>query len=178
MAQTNALRVADLAQNAKTSFELRPDAAVCAALAEELNLLGLKKLSLVGQIVAQGGRDWLLTARLGATIVQACVISLEPVTTRIDADVRRLYLADMPEPDSIEVEMPEDDSLEPLPKHIDLDALLAEALALNLPLYPRKEGIDLGQAQFAEPGVKPLSDEAVKPFAGLAELRNKLTKGS
>lgn len=178
MAQTNTLRVADLDQNAETSFELRPDAAVCAALAEELNLLGLRKLSLIGKVAAQGGRDWLLTARFGATVVQACVVSLEPVTTRIDADVRRLYLSDLPEPESLEVEMPEDDSLEPLPKHIDLDALLAEALALNLPLYPRKEGIDLGEAQFAAPGVEPLTDEAVKPFAGLAQLRDKLGKGS
>ena len=35
---------------------------------------------------------------------------------------------------------------------------------------------ELGAGRFAEPGVDTLSDEDVKPFAGLAALRDKLGK--
>ena len=50
------------------------------------------------------------------------------------------------------------------------------ALALALPLYPRAEGADLAQAQFAGPGVTPMTDEDARPFAGLKDLRDKLDK--
>ena len=49
-----------------------------------------------------------------------------------------------------------------------------EALALALDPYPRAEGAALGDARFAPPGTQPLDEEALKPFAGLAELREKL----
>lgn len=176
MSDTSALRVADLAQNAPTSFELRPNAPTCAALAAELGLIGLRKLRFAGQIAARGRRDWELTGTLGATVVQPCVVTLDPVTSRIDVDVRRLYVAALPEIEEEEVEMPEDDTVEPLGSVIDPGAVMAEALALALPLYPRKDGVDLNEAVFSEPGVQPMTDEDARPFAGLANLRDSLKK--
>ena len=70
--------------------------------------------------------------------------------------------------------MPDDDTIEPLPDVIDLGAVLAEALALNLPLYPRADGAHLDQAVFTEPGKLPMTDEDARPFAGLAGLRDQL----
>jgi uncharacterized metal-binding protein YceD (DUF177 family) len=58
---------------------------------------------------------------------------------------------------------------------IDVSAVMAEALALHLPLYPRAGGADLGEAVFTEPGLAPMRDEDAKPFAGLAGLRDTLT---
>lgn len=171
-----AFRVSELSQNAPTAFELTPDAGEMARLAQELDLSGLRKLRFTGQIEAQGRHDWVLTGRLGATVVQPCVVTLEPVTTRIDTDVRRLYLAEMPEPDAAETEMPEDDTVEPLGTTIDPAAVMQEALALALPLYPRKPEADLGTAVFTEPGKRPLTDEDTRPFAGLAGLRDQLKK--
>ena len=52
-------------------------------------------------------------------------------------------------PDGDEVEMPEDDTVEPMPEVIDLAEVAAEALALALPLYPRAPGADFGQAVHA-----------------------------
>lgn len=176
MTDTTALRVADLPQNAPTSFELTPDAEQRDALARDLGLLALRKLRFAGRITAQGKRDWLLEAQLGATVVQPCVVTLEPVTTRIDAEVRRLFVAGLAEPEASEVEMTEDDTVEPLGAEIDPAAVMAEALALALPLYPRKPDADLGEAVFAEPGVEPMRDEDTKPFAGLAGLRDALKK--
>lgn len=176
MTKTSSLRVADLSQNAPTAFDLAPDAAEMARIAEDLGLAGLRKLRFAGEIEAHGRRDWLLTGRLGATVVQPCVVTLDPVVTRIDTDVRRLFLAEMPEPEAAEVEMPEDDTLEPLGDRIDPGAVMREALALALPLYPRKQAADLGEAVFTEPGKRPLTDEDTRPFAGLADLRAQLKK--
>lgn len=178
MTRPSALRIADLSQNTPTPFELRPDSAQLDAMAQELDLLALRKLSFAGEIAAEGKRDWVLTGKLGATVVQPCVVTLEPVTTRIDVPVRRTYLANMPEPEGDEVEMPEDETLEPLGSVIDPAVVMAEALALSLPLYPRKEDAEPGDATFAAPGTTPLSDEDVKPFAGLAGLRDALKKDS
>jgi uncharacterized metal-binding protein YceD (DUF177 family) len=49
----------------------------------------------------------------------------------------RRYLADWQEPAAEEAEMPEDDTTEALPDRLDLSAVMAEALALALPDYPR-----------------------------------------
>ncbi|KUJ80833.1 hypothetical protein AVO45_07330 [Ruegeria marisrubri] len=175
MTDQTALRVADLPQNSPTPFALRPDSEALAALKQELGLLGLRKVSFSGEIRAQGKSDWVLTGKLGATVVQPCVITLEPVTTRIDTDVRRVFLADWREPESEEVEVT-DDEAEALGAEIDPGAVMVEALSLALPQYPRKEGAGLGQAVYTEPGKQAMTDDDAKPFAGLAGLRDKLKK--
>ena len=170
------LRVADLPQNAPTPFELRPGAAELETLKQALDLLGLRKLSFVGTVRAQGKRDWILTGKLGATVVQPCVITLEPVTTRVETPVRRVFLADWDEPDDPEFEMPEDDETEALGPEIDPAAIMAEALSLALPQYPRKDDAALDQTAFTEPGKQAMTDDEVKPFAGLAGLRDAMKK--
>lgn len=178
MPDTTTLRIADLTQNAPTAFDLRPSPDTLKALAKELGLNGLRKLRFVGQVNAQGRRDWELTGKLGATVVQPCVVTLEPVTTRIDVEVRRIYLADMPDIADEEVEMPEDDNVERLGSVIDTGVVMAEALTLALPLYPRKDGVEPEDTAFAEKGIKPMTDDDARPFAGLSELRDALKKDS
>jgi uncharacterized metal-binding protein YceD (DUF177 family) len=153
---------------------LEPDAEAREAAAAELGLLALRKLRLTGELVPEGREDWRLDARLGATVVQPCVVTLAPVTTRIDVDITRHYSADFVEPEADEAEMPEDDTTEPLPERLDLSAVMLEALALALPDYPRAEGAELAERQFAGPGVAPMTDEDAKPLAGLAALRDRL----
>ncbi len=169
-------RVADLRQDKPVGFELAPSAEERGAIAEELELIALKKLSFKGALDRVSDGKLTLTATLGATVVQPCVICLDPVTTRVEADVTRTYLADLPEIELDEIEMPEDDAEEPMPLEIDLAAVMIEALALNLPLYPKAEGAELGDAVYAEPGVQPMRDEDAKPFAGLKDLRAAMDK--
>ncbi|MGI9367976.1 MAG: YceD family protein [Ruegeria sp.] len=176
MTNHTSLRVADLPQNAPTAFELRPDSQILDTLKSELGLLGLRKLSFVGDIRAQGKQDWLLTGKLGATVIQPCVVTLEPVTTRIETQVKRLYLGDWVEPNVPEFEIQEDDETEALSAEIDPGLVMVEALALALPPYPRKEGAHLEQVNYTEPGKQAMTDEDVKPFAGLASLRDQLKK--
>ncbi|MBT4322415.1 MAG: hypothetical protein HOD57_00245, partial [Rhodobacterales bacterium] len=49
-----------------------------------------------------------------------------------------------------------------------------ETITLNINDFPRKDGIVIEPVLSAPEGVKPLTDDAVKPFAGLAGLRDKL----
>lgn len=152
---------------------IEPTAAELAGLIAEFDLIDLRKVRLSGELRPEGRRDWRLVAELGATAVQPCSVTLAPVTTRLDVPVLRSYRADYAPPTEAEAEMPEDDSEEPLPAVLDLMAVLAEALALALPEFPRAEGAELGAADFAEPGVAPMRDEDAKPFAGLAELKKR-----
>ena len=169
------LRFADLPNSQPTAFQLEPNAETCAQLAQELELLGLRKLRLTGELRPVGKQDWELTATLGATVVQACVATLEPVTTRIDAPLRRLYVAEYTEPEAPEIEMPEDDTVEALPGELDLGELTIEALSLALPLYPRADGAEAVTVQVTEPGKTAMTDEDARPFAGLAALKDKLS---
>lgn len=168
------LRFADLRNRRDTSFALAPEAAGREAVAEALGIVAVKKLRFDGRIAPLGKTDWALEGRLGATVVQECVVTLAPVTTRIDEAVRRSYLSEMPDLGSGEVEMPEDDSAELLPAEIDLGEVMIEALALALPPFPRADGASLGEAVYTEPGARPMTYEAAKPFSGLASLRDAL----
>lgn len=168
---TPVIRAARLPDGTATPFRIVPDAAETASIAEALDLVALRKVRLEGVFEPLGRGDWRLSARLGATAVQRCVVTLEPVTTRIDQDIARTYLADgIAEPEG-ESEMPEDDTVEALPDEIDLLAVLTEGLALALPDYPRAEGVELDETTFTAPGVAPLTDDDVKPFAALKVLK-------
>jgi len=168
------MRLSDLATGRPTTFALEPTADERKAIAAELGIVGVKKLRFTGSLSPQGRKDWSLSADLGTTVVQDCVVTLDPVTTRIDEPVTRSYVAEIPEIEASEIEMPVDDTVEELPETLDLAQVMIEALALALPPYPRAAGADLSQAVFAEPGVAPMSDDDAKPFAGLGALRESL----
>lgn len=164
------LRRSQLAGRRPTAIDLAPDAAGRARIAGELGLLDLPQVRLRGRLAPAGRADFTLDALLEANVVQPCVVTTAPVTTEIREPVVRRYLADWQEPDGEEVEIPEDDTIEPLGSEIDVGAVLVEALALALPLYPRAaEGAqeDAGAAS-ADPEEPPVG--RTRPFAGLADL--------
>lgn len=165
------LRLSDLPARKATRFALEPDGPTLNRLGASLALLDLRKLRFAGALHPTGGKDWRLEATLGATVVQPCSVTLTPVTTRIEETVTRRYLADWSEPDASEIEMPEEDDTGPIPATLDLEALMAEELALALPLYPRADGVALGAAVFTEPGKAAMTDEDARPFAALGQLR-------
>lgn len=171
------LRVAGLAARKPTRFDMKPDAEVRTALAAVLGITAVHALRFRGELRPLGRHDFALTATLEAEIEQPCSVTLVPVRSNISETVERRYLADMPVPEGDETEMPEDDRDEPLPAVIDPGQVATEALALALPAWPRAPGAELGTAVFAAPGVAPLRDEDLRPFAGLASLAQKLDPG-
>ena len=172
--QDQILRIADISALRGTRFDVSLTAEQIEEAAAQLSLLGLKKTRLTGELRPSGADGWVLQAKLGATVIQSCTITLDPVTTRIETDVARNYVTDFEAPEDTEVEMPEDDTLEPVPTLLDLGGLLLEELALNLPQFPRAPGAELGAAVFTEPGKTAMTDDDARPFASLAEFRKSL----
>lgn len=168
------IRVADLAARRATPFCHEPDAVARAAIAKAIGADRVRKLRFNGALHPEGKRGWRLEADLGATVVQPCVVTLAPVTTRIDQPVVRRYTDDDTPPEG-ETEIPDDDTIEPLGAVIDPGAVMIEALLLALPLYPRAEGVAPGDVIATPPGAAPIED-VVKPFSSLVDLREILWK--
>ncbi len=156
------------------TFTITPDADTRQDIAARLDLLGLRKVRFEGKIAPLGKTDWQLSAIIGATVVQPSVVSLEPVSTRIDDPVTRIYRKDVAVIQDEEAEMPEDDTVEAIPVELNLMEVLEEALALSLPLYPRSEDEQEFEATYTPPGVEPIQEADIKPFAGLADLKKRL----
>ena len=171
--------VTELKDSKPTAVSIELTLEQMSGIAGDLGLEGLSKTRFEGQIEPYGRKNWRLVGKFGASPVQACVVTLNPVKTRLDLDVERIYLADYeaPEEDSVTEMAENDDISEPLGDEIDLLAVIAELIALNIPAYPRAQDAKLENQLFAAPGVEPLTDQELKPFASLAELKEKLEKG-
>lgn len=172
------VEVAKLRGAPEFAFDLTATPEECRALARLMGAQAVRKLRFDGRLLPLHRDAWGLEARLGATVVQTCVVTLEPVTTRIDTPVRRLFTSEAAAPTGeIVVAGLDDDETEPLGDRIDLGLVAIEALALALPPYPRREGAELIGA--AGPPADGAAEEAEPtPFAALAALRAKMGEGS
>jgi uncharacterized metal-binding protein YceD (DUF177 family) len=172
-------RVVDLRQLRDAgdfAFDVAPSEHEAAALARLMGARAVRKMRFRGRLTAVAG-GWRLDARLGATVVQTCVVSLDPVTTRIDQAVRRTWLPEAAPRMEVIVDPEEEDEIEPLGERIDLGLVAIEALALALPAYPRKSGASLA-AGAAPAAAAAADDDEPRPFAALAALRGKMGEGS
>jgi uncharacterized metal-binding protein YceD (DUF177 family) len=158
------------------AFDIGPTEAEAPALARLLGARAVRKLRFSGRLTRLRGGGWQLDGQLAATVIQTCVVSLDPVTSRVDQPVRRTFVPET-EPRSSELVLSpdDDDEIEPLTDRIDLGLVAIEALALALPPYPRKPGASLAHAAGT---VAPIDESELKPFAALASLRGKLDNGS
>lgn len=160
-------------------LDLKPSDAELDALRDFLGLRKLAKFSFRGTLEFLENRAVRLEAKLGASVTQSCVVSLEPVRARIDEDITRVYSKKYVAPqEDRQMHEDEDENLDRLVDPLDMGLVASEALAIALPPYPRASDAALEDTQFAPPGVAPLSDDDVKPFAGLAALRAKMDDGS
>lgn len=175
-------RVVDVARLrglAEFAFDISPTAAELIAIARLMGAQAVRKMRFHGDLRPAPNGAWALAATLGATAVQTCVVTLDPVTTRIDVPVRRLFVPGMDEGAvEIVIDDPEDDETEPLGDRIDLGLVAIEAMALALPAYPRREGARLADVAGAPPGAEPFAEAEIKPFSVLAALRPKSSEGS
>jgi len=153
------------------------------ALARRLGLLDLTDFSIEAEI-RKWRRGVRVTGRIVADVSQECIVTLDPVPDHIDETFDRGFL---PERDIVgdvkpgqEVEIEDDPELGDLPdllgEALDLGEIATEALILALDPYPRADGEDPLDLAAAPPGEAPISDEEVKPFAALAQLRDKMGK--
>jgi uncharacterized metal-binding protein YceD (DUF177 family) len=145
------------------------DAVVRARLAEHAGVLRIDALSAEGEVRPwAGGVEARL--RLVADVVQACVVTLEPVPQHISERlVRRFlpaaHLGEGVREVAVEIAPDEEDPPEPFDgRAIDLGPALAEELVLALDPYPRAPGAAV-PPEAAEAGAEPT------PFAVLKALK-------
>ena len=121
--------------------------------------------------------EWRAEGRLTAAFEQTCVVTLGPVLQHIDERLARLYLPaeDHAEEPDIDFEPDDEDEPDLYSSKIDLGALAIEAMALALDPYPRVEDATvIDHHHAAPPGIKPLDDKDLKPFAKLSELKERI----
>ncbi len=98
---------------------------------------------------------------------------------RVDETVARDYVPEEEYslPAEIDLDPEAEDDPDPFGKVIDPGLLALESLALVLDPYPRAPGVPAAEYRAAPPGVTPLAEGDLKPFAKLAVLKEKLGGG-
>ena len=175
------VRPADLGDE-PAAYALEATAAERAALAARFDLIDLEALAVDMTVEWLRGRAFLRVAgRIRATVVQRCVVTLQPVRGRIDEPFDILFEAEDRSGKDVVVEF---EDVEPLPDEaLDIGEVAAEELALMLDPYPRAPDAALEQAGFG-PREKAVGGESTagepdptgsnRPFEVLAALkRNK-----
>jgi uncharacterized metal-binding protein YceD (DUF177 family) len=144
-----------------------------ADLAQRFGLVNLDRLS--ASFALRRVRKDLVRAKgqVSAELVQACVVTLDPIPARIDEkfEVDFLEGAQPPVAD-LELDVEGAEAPEPVPDGwIDLGELAAEQLGLAIDPYPRKPDAELPAEWKAEPGAEPAVAERPNPFAALEKLK-------
>ncbi|MBF0129992.1 MAG: DUF177 domain-containing protein [Alphaproteobacteria bacterium] len=149
-------------------LEVEADEAERAQLARRFDLLRLDRLTAEVKLKPIHRGDLIrVSGRLVAEVVQACGITLEPVTSRIEEPFELTFGHEVePEPGhEVVLSLDEEDPPDPIENGmIDVGAVVAEQLALAIDPFPRKPG-----AEFVPPG--EVAADVVRthsPFEALA----------
>jgi uncharacterized metal-binding protein YceD (DUF177 family) len=133
------------------------------ALAQRFGILGIDRLAAEVRLnpVPRGFR---LDAALEAEVLQECVVTLDPVSSRIEETFSLVY-GEVNESDAQDMAGAEEDIVEEPPgEELDIGEAVAQQLSLALDPYPRAPGASL-PAEALPPA------EAEHPFAALAKLK-------
>jgi uncharacterized metal-binding protein YceD (DUF177 family) len=163
-------------------FRFEASAAERAGLAKRFELINLPSLSAEGLIsVIDHGHGVRLEGVVRAEVVQACVVTLEPVPARIEEPFVRTFtdrLAASAVDQETVLDMEEDDPPEPLVGGtVDVGEAVAETLGLALDPYPRAPGAKLpeggGEAADAADVTNHPEIQRESPFSALKGLIKK-----
>ncbi|HEX4272292.1 MAG TPA: YceD family protein [Rhizomicrobium sp.] len=156
--------------NAGDEVTITADSDQRAAIARWAGIVALGSFEAKIAISKQGISRFGLTYRLTADVVQSCVVTLEPVESRMDhgfarelhfiGPVRHKLVDDDSGPDLVldsEEERPEE--IESL--HYDLAGPLLEEFVLSLEPYPRRPGVEFS----------PKTEEQDRPESPFAVLK-------
>ena len=161
-------------QGRDLTLEIEATPAERAALAARFDLLSLDRLvatvdlqppDLQGRIAVSG--------RFVADVVQRCVVTLDPVSARVEDEfaVQFAELSDDEAEEDIEVLVEAEDPPEPIVDGaVEIGEVIAQHVALALDPYPRcpAASIDALEADLPSDAGTP------HPFAALAQLRAKM----
>jgi len=167
-----------------TALEIAASDSERAALAKRFGFLGLPAFSARVTVDRRPGGQVVVEGRLRGRIVQACILTLDPVPQDLDDAFRVIFKQDLAEerdPESGEALVSaQADAPEPLPGNLlDVGEIVAEQLSLAAEPYPRKHGVKLEDVlpKPRKEGRHGRHEQRRHPFAGLAALRDKPRRG-
>jgi len=169
-----------LGANGSTALDIAANDSERAALARRFGFLGLPAFSARVTVDRRPGGRVVVEGRLRGEIVQACILTLDPVTQDLDEAFRIVFKQDLAEerdPESGEALVsPQADAPEPLSGNmLDVGEIVAEQLSLSADPYPRRPGARLEDVlpKPRREGRQGRQEQRRHPFAGLAALRDK-----
>ena len=140
------------------------------ALAARFGLLAVHALSAHMQLEPWRRGGIKVAGRFDATVLQTCVVTLEPFEEVLQEDITRYFAGqNAPGPAAVthSVESLEQDEPDVISGgSIDLGELVAESLGLALDPYPRKPGAEFSRGAHEDNNLSP------SPFAALEPLKN------
>ena len=167
-----------------TALEIAASDNERAGLAKRFGFLGLPAFSARVTVDRRPGGQVVVEGRLRGRIVQACILTLDPVPQDLDEAFRIVFKRDLAEerdPESGEALVSaHTDAPEPLPGNLlDVGEIVAEQLSLAADPYPRKHGVKLEDVlpKPRKDGRHARHEQRRHPFAGLAALRDKPRRG-
>ncbi|MBS9720105.1 DUF177 domain-containing protein [Tianweitania sp. BSSL-BM11] len=155
---------------------IEADADMRAALAQAHDLLSVERFVADVMVTDWKASGVAVNGTVEAKITQACIVTLEPLTARIDEPVEATFLPRnsklhrLPDPsDEMMIDPEGPDAPEILEGDmVDVGALAEEIFALAIDPYPRKDGVE--PLEFIEDNEAPMNPLAEK----LAALKDKL----
>jgi len=147
-------------------IDLAPDAATRAAVAGFAGVLDVPRLQADFNLSRVGADSLRVAGQVSATVVQRCVVTLDPVHNEVEEEINLVFAPPARE-DAAAKALQSPDAEDPVEelRHgaVDLGAIATEFLVLGLDPYPRKPG-----ATFDSPAE---DDPSAHPFAALASLK-------
>ena len=166
------------------ALEISPSESERTALAKRFGFLGLPVFSARVMVDRRIGEQVVVEGRMRGKIVQACILTLDPVTQDLDETFRLVFQANLHEdrdPESGEALISaHSDAPEPLTDpHLDVGEIVAEQLSLAAEPYPRRPGVKLEDVLPKSRGgaSSAKGEQRRHPFADLAALRDKPGRG-
>jgi uncharacterized metal-binding protein YceD (DUF177 family) len=156
----------------ETIYRLTAKAAERTALSQRLGLVALDRFEVDASLSREVAGGIRLAARIEAELVQECVVTLDPVPSRLDESFVLIYRR-RPLAQSEIIDVGEED-IEPLEgDSIDIGEAAAQQLSLALDPFPRTPTAKLPEAGVPDSATAREMPPPTHPFAALARLAKK-----
>ncbi|MGB8275978.1 MAG: DUF177 domain-containing protein [Alphaproteobacteria bacterium] len=157
-------------------FEIAANPSEREALARRFGLLELASLTADVRVKRCAGGTVRVDIELEGDVVQACVVTLQPVASHVKEKASALFAPEAEVAVDIDLSGGAEDIPEPLADTvIDIGELTAQYFALALDPYPRAPGVRF--EEYAAGPAEKDDEAAAGPFAALARLRGAYGKG-
>ena len=139
-----------------------------AQIAEALELVSLDSLTADITLRPWRTEGVRVEGAVHAALVQACIVTLEPVPGTVDEEIDVRLHPDASDSGPVDVDPDAPDPPEPLDgDFVDVGAIVLEHFALGIEPYPRAPGAEFDPGDAVDP-----VEEEPSPFAALAALKN------